>query len=61
MGVEVGEEAVCGVVTHILTSLFRANENGCRVPRGKNRERGGSKKTRTRGLKEGGDGEERVR
>jgi hypothetical protein len=46
---------------HILTSLFRANENGCRVSRGKNRERGRSKKTRTRGLKEGGDGEERVR
>jgi hypothetical protein len=46
---------------YILTSLFRANENGCRVFRGKNREQGGSKETRTRGLKEGGDGEERVR
>ncbi len=37
---------------HILTSLFRANENECRVSRGKNRERGGSKETRT--LKGGG-------
>jgi hypothetical protein len=45
----------------MLTSLFRANENGCRVSRGKNRERGGSKETRPRGLKEGGDGEEGVR
>jgi hypothetical protein len=46
---------------HILTSLFRANESGCRVSRGKNRERGGSKETRTRGLKEERDGDERVR
>ncbi len=47
---------------HILTSLFRANENGCRVSRGKNRERGGSKETRARGLKERGvGGEKRVR
>ncbi len=46
---------------HILTSLFRANENGWWVSRGKNRERGESKETRTRDLKEGGDGEERVR
>ncbi len=44
---------------HILTSLFRANENGCRVYRGKDRERGGSKKTRTRGgAHEVGEGRE---
>jgi hypothetical protein len=42
---------------HILASLFGApNENGCRVSRGKNGEGGGSKYTRARGLKEGGDG-----
>ena len=41
---------------YILASLFGANENGCRVSRGKNGERGESKYTRARGLKEGGDG-----
>ena len=41
---------------HILASLFGANENGCRVSRSKNGEGGGSKDTRARGLKEGGDG-----
>jgi hypothetical protein len=46
---------------HTLTSLLRGNKNGCRVSRSKNRERGGSKETRARGLKEGVDGEERVR
>ncbi len=45
---------------HILASLFRANENGCRVFRSKNGEGGGSKDTRARRLKEGGDGQERV-
>ncbi len=43
---------------HVLTSLFRANENGYRVSRGKNRERGGGKETRAGSLKEGGDGKE---
>jgi hypothetical protein len=47
---------------HTCSLACLANENGCRVSRGsQNRERGGSKETRTRGLKEGGDGEERVR
>ncbi len=40
---------------HVLTSLFRANENGCRVFRGKDGERGGGEETRAGGLKEGGD------
>jgi hypothetical protein len=43
---------------HILVSLVRANENGCRVSRGRNGERGGSKYTRDGGLKERGDGKE---
>ncbi len=46
---------------HILAGSFRANKNGCRVSRGKNGQGGGGKETRTRGLKEGRDGEERVR
>jgi hypothetical protein len=59
VGVEVGWYVES---PHILTNLFiRANVNGCWVSRGKNRECGGSKETRTRGFKEGGDGEERVR
>jgi hypothetical protein len=45
---------------HVLTSLFRANEDGCRVFRGKNREGGGGKETRAGSLKEGGDGKEGV-
>ena len=45
---------------HILAGLFGANENGCRVSGNKNGEGGGSKDTRARILKEGGDGEERV-
>ena len=45
---------------HILAGLFGANENGCRVSRGKNGEGGWGKDTRAGGLKEGGDGYERV-
>ena len=45
---------------HILAGLFGANENRCWVSGSKNGEGGGSKDTRARGLKEGGDGEERV-
>ncbi len=46
----------------ILAGSFRANNNGCRVSRGKNGQGDGGKETRTRGLKEGErDGEERVR
>ncbi len=45
---------------HVLTSLFRANEDGCRVSRGKNRKRGGGEETRAGGLKEGGDREKGV-
>ncbi len=37
---------------HVLISLFRANENGCRVSWGKNRERGGGEETRAGRLKE---------
>jgi hypothetical protein len=43
---------------HILASLFRANENGIRVSRGKNGEKGGSKYTRAGGLQERGNDEE---
>ncbi len=45
---------------HVLTSLFGANEDGCRVSRGKNRKRGGGEETRAEGLKEGGDCEKGV-
>jgi hypothetical protein len=45
---------------HILTGSFRANKNGCRVSRGKDKKRGGGKETRARGLKEREDGEEGV-
>jgi hypothetical protein len=46
---------------HILAGSFRTSKNGCRVSRGKDGKCGGGKETRTRGLNEGGDGEERVR
>ncbi len=46
---------------HILAGLFRANKNWCLVSQGKNGQGGGGKETRARGLKEGGEGEERVR
>jgi hypothetical protein len=46
---------------HILDGSFRANTNGCRVSWGKNGQCSGGEETRTRGLKEGRDGEERVR
>ncbi len=45
---------------HILAGSFRANENGCRVSRGKNGKCGGGEEVRTRGLEEWGDGEKRV-
>ena len=46
---------------HVLADSFRANKNGCRVSRRKDGECGGGEEAGTRGLKEGGDGEERVR
>ncbi len=46
---------------HILADSFRANKNGCRVSWRKDEECGGGEEAGTRGLKEGGDGEERVR
>ena len=46
---------------HVLADSFRANKNGCRVSRRKDRECGGGEEAGTRGLKEGGNGEERVR
>ncbi len=46
---------------YILADSFRANKNGCRVSRGKDGECGGGEEAGTRGLKEGRDGEERVR
>jgi hypothetical protein len=46
---------------HVLADSFRANKNGCRVSRRKDEEFGGGEEAGTRGLKEGGDGEERVR
>jgi hypothetical protein len=45
---------------HILADSFRANKNGCRVSQRKDGECGGGEEAGTRGLKEGGDGEERV-
>ncbi len=45
---------------HVLTSLFRANENECRVSGGKDGERGGGEETRAGGLKERGDCKKRV-
>jgi hypothetical protein len=45
---------------HVLADSFRANKYGCRVSRGKERECGGGEEAGTRGLKEGGDGEEGV-
>ncbi len=50
-GVERGEGVVCGVARHTF-SLARLEPT---------RTGGGGKETRTEGLKEGGDGEERVR
>jgi len=46
---------------HVLAGSFRTNKNGCWVSGGKNGQCGGGKETRTRGLKEGRDGKERVR
>jgi hypothetical protein len=47
---------------HVLADSFRANnKNGCRVSRRKDGECGGGEEAGTRGLKEGGDVEERVR
>ncbi len=46
---------------HILADSFRANKNECRVSRRKDGECGGDEEAGTRGLKEVGDGEERVR
>jgi hypothetical protein len=45
---------------HILADSFRANKNECRVSRVKDGQCGGGEEARARGLKEGGDGEERV-
>ncbi len=46
---------------HVLADSFRANKNGCRVSWRKDGECGGGEEAGTRGLKEGGDGKERVR
>ncbi len=46
---------------HVLDGSFRTNKNGCWVSGGKNGQCGGVKETRTRGLKEGRDGKEKVR
>ena len=46
---------------HVLADSFRANKNGCRISRRKDGECGGGEEAGTRGLKEGGNGEERVR
>ena len=43
---------------HILADSFRANKNGCRVSWRKDGKCGGGEEAGTRGLKEGGDGEE---
>ncbi len=45
---------------HILADSFTANENGCRVSRGKNGKCGGSEEAGTRGLEEWRNGEKRV-
>ena len=45
---------------HIFADSFRANENGCRVSRGKNGKCGGSEEAGTRGLEEWRTGEKRV-
>jgi hypothetical protein len=47
--------------SHVLADSFRANKNGCRVSRRKDGECGGGEEAGTRGLKEGGNGEEGVR
>ena len=46
---------------HILADSFRANKNGCRISRRKDGECGRGEEAGPRGLKEGGDGEERMR
>jgi hypothetical protein len=46
---------------YVLADSFRAKKNGCRVSRRKDRECGRGEEAGTRGLKEGRDGEERVR
>ncbi len=46
---------------HVLADSFGANKNGCRVFRRKDGECGGGEEAGTRGLEEGGDGEEGVR
>ena len=46
---------------HVLADSFRANKNGCRVSQRKDGECDGGEEAGTRGLKEGGNGEERVR
>ncbi len=46
---------------HILADSFKASKNGCRVSRRKNGECGGGEEAGTRVVKEGGDGEEKVR
>ena len=45
---------------HVLADSFGANKNRCRVSRRKDGEGGGGEEAGTRGLKEGGDGEEGV-
>jgi hypothetical protein len=45
---------------HVLADSFRANKNGCRVSQRKDGECSGDEEAGTRGLEEGGDGEERV-
>ncbi len=47
--------------SYILTGSFRANQKGCRVSRGKDGKFVGGMETKARNLKEGADGEERVR
>ncbi len=55
VGVEGVEEMGCGVATHSRQLVWSQRERTSGL-RGKNGERGGSKDTRARGLKEGGDG-----
>ncbi len=46
---------------HILTDSFRAKKNRCRISRRKDGECGRGEEAGPRGLKEGGDGYERMR
>ncbi len=57
----VGYQGDGGESPHVLADSFRANKNGFRVSRRKDGECGGSEEAGTRGLKEGGYGEEGVR